>query len=104
MGWYYYYTWKNRTGLNWQKSPGKINNQRGKRGDRLEKIYSKHALQTSHSPFREEILEMDHLHHDGNILLRSGAEVVFDVALSLELEHHLFDGHTLPADTAELVP
>lgn len=64
----------------------------------------KHAVQTGHSPFREEILEMDHLHHDGHILLRSRAQVVFDVTLSLELEHHLFNRHALPADTAELVP
>lgn len=56
------------------------------------------------SPFREEILEMDHLHHDGHILLSSRAQVVFDVTLSLELEHHLLNGHTLPADAAELVP
>lgn len=47
---------------------------------------------------------MDHLHHDGDILFRGGAEIVFDVALSLELEYHLFNGHTLPADAAELVP
>lgn len=65
---------------------------------------SKHAVQSSHLPFREEILEMDHLHHDGHILLSSRAQVVFDIALSLELKHHLFNGHTLPADTAELVP
>lgn len=56
------------------------------------------------SPFREEVLEMDHLHHDGYILLCSRAQVVFEVTLPLELEHHLFNGHTLPANTAELVP
>lgn len=47
---------------------------------------------------------MDHLHHDSHILLSSRAQVVFDVTLSLELEHHLLNGHTLPADAAELVP
>lgn len=56
------------------------------------------------SPFGEKILEMDHLHHDGHVFLRSRAQVVFDVAFSLELEHHLFYGHTLSADAAELVP
>lgn len=55
-------------------------------------------------PFREEILEMDHLHHNGHVLLSSRAQVVFDVALSLELEHHLLYGHALSADAAELVP
>lgn len=64
----------------------------------------KHTLQTSHLPFREEILEMDHLHHHGHVLLSGRAQVVFDITLSLELENHLFYGHTLPADTAELVP
>lgn len=86
------------------KLAGKVNNKRDKReGTRSEKIF-KHADQISHSPFREEILEMDHLHHDSHILLCSRAQVVFDVALSLELENHLLNGHTLPADTAELVP
>lgn len=47
---------------------------------------------------------MDHLHHDGHVFLRSGAQVVLDVALPLELEHHLLNGHTLPANAAELVP
>lgn len=57
-----------------------------------------------HSPFGEEILEMDHFHHDGHVVLSSGAQVVLDVTLSLEMEHHLFNGHTLPAYAAELVP
>lgn len=47
---------------------------------------------------------MDHLHHHGHVLLCGRAKVVLDVTLSLELEHHLFNGRTLPADTAELVP
>lgn len=47
---------------------------------------------------------MDHLHHDSHILLGCRAQVVVDVALPLELEHHLLNGHTLPADAAELVP
>lgn len=47
---------------------------------------------------------MDHLHHHGHVLLSGRAQVVFDITLSLELENHLFNGHTLPADTAELVP
>lgn len=63
-----------------------------------------HAPHTSHLPFGEEILEMNHLHHDGHILLRGGAEVVLNITLPLELEHHLLNGHTLPADAAELVP
>lgn len=46
---------------------------------------------------------MDHLHHDGHILLCSRAQVVLAVTLPLQLEDHLFDGRTLPADTAELV-
>lgn len=46
---------------------------------------------------------MDHLHHDGHVFLSGRAQVVFDVALSLELEHHLLNGHTLSADAAELV-
>lgn len=62
------------------------------------------VFQSSNLPFREEILEMDHLHHDGHILLSSRAQVVFHVAFSLQLEHHLLNGHTLPADAAELVP
>lgn len=73
------------------------------KGQAGENIF-KHVVQTGHSPFREEILEMDHLHHDSHVLLSSRAQVVFDVTLSLELEHHLFNGHALPADTAELVP
>ena len=56
------------------------------------------------SPFREKVLEVDHFHHDGDVLLGGGAEVVFEVALPLQLEHHLLDGHALPADAAELVP
>lgn len=59
---------------------------------------------SNHSPFGKQVLKMDHLHHDGHVLLRSGAEIVFNIALSLELEDHLFNGHTLPADAAELVP
>lgn len=55
-------------------------------------------------PFREEILKMDHLDHDSHVLLRSRAQVVFHVTLSLKLEHHLFDGGTFPTDTAEFVP
>lgn len=47
---------------------------------------------------------MDHLDHDSHVLLRSRAQVVLHVTLSLELEHHLFDRHTFPADTAEFVP
>lgn len=47
---------------------------------------------------------MDHLHHDSHVLLGGGAQVVFDVALSLQLEHHFFYGHALPTDAAELVP
>lgn len=61
-------------------------------------------MQTSYSPFRKEVLEVDHLHHDGHILFSSGAQVVFDVTLSLELEYHLFNRHAFPADAAELVP
>lgn len=47
---------------------------------------------------------MDHLDHDSHVLLRSRAQVVFHVTLSLELEYHLFDGHAFPTDTAESVP
>lgn len=47
---------------------------------------------------------MDHLHHDSHVLFSGRAQVVPDVTLPLELEHHLFDGHTLPADTAEPLP
>lgn len=47
---------------------------------------------------------MDHLDHDSHILLRSRAQVVLHVTLSLELEHHLFDRHAFPTDTAEFVP
>lgn len=47
---------------------------------------------------------MDHLDHDGHVLLRSRAQVVLHVTLSLELEHHLFDGRALATDTAEFVP
>lgn len=61
-------------------------------------------LLTGRLPFRKQILEMDHLHHDSHILLSSRAQVVFDVTFSLELEHHLLNGHTLSADAAELVP
>ncbi len=46
---------------------------------------------------------MDHLHHDIDVLPHGRAEVVFDVALTLQLEHHLFHGQTLAADAAELV-
>lgn len=77
--------------------------QREKENARSKKIF-KHAGQTNHSPFREKILKMDHLHHDSHILLCSRAQVVFDVTLSLELENHLLNGHTLSADAAELVP
>lgn len=55
------------------------------------------------SPFRKEILKMDHLHHDGDILLCSRAQVVLEITLPLQLEDHLLDGRTLAADTAELV-
>lgn len=58
----------------------------------------------THLPFREEILKMDHLDHDSHVLLRSRAQVVLHVTLSLELEHHLFDRHAFPTDTAEFVP
>lgn len=47
---------------------------------------------------------MNHLDHDGDVLLRSRAQVVFHVTLPLELEHHFFDGHTFPTDAAEFVP
>lgn len=47
---------------------------------------------------------MDHLDHDSHVVLRSRAQVVFHVTLSLELEYHLFDGHAFPTDTAEFVP
>lgn len=46
---------------------------------------------------------MDHLYHDGDILLCSRAQVVFEITLPLQLEDHVFDGCTLAADTAELV-
>lgn len=68
------------------------------------KIDFKHTILTSHLPFREEILEMDHLHHNSHVLLSGRAQVVFDITLSLKLENHLFNGHTLPADAAEFVP
>lgn len=93
---------QNRLKLTDESSEGKQPEIKEK-GEAGENIFT-HAVQTSHSPFREEILEMDHLHHDGHILLRSRAQVVFDVTLPLQLEHHLFNGHALPADAAELVP
>ena len=55
------------------------------------------------SPFREKVLEVDHLHHDSNVLLGCRTQVVSEVTLSLQLEHHLFNGQALPADAAELV-
>lgn len=56
------------------------------------------------SPFGEEVLEVDHLHHDVNVLPDSRTKVVFDVALSLQLEHHLVHRQALPAHTTEPVP
>lgn len=67
-------------------------------------ILRKTTNHTPRSPFREEILKMDHLDHDSHVLLCSRAQVVFRVALSLELEYHLFDGHAFPTDAAESVP
>lgn len=46
---------------------------------------------------------MNHLHHDGDVLLCGRAQVVLEVTLPLQLEDHLFDGRTLAADAAELV-
>lgn len=46
---------------------------------------------------------MDHLHQDLDVLPDHGAEVVFVVALALQLEHHLLHGNTLAIDAAELV-
>lgn len=103
MRWYYYYTWKNRTDFNSPRKESKEGKQ-SEKGQTRENIFKTCRSDQLFSPFREEILEMDHLHHDGHILLSSRAQVVFDITLSLELEHHLFNGHTLPADTAELVP
>ena len=56
-----------------------------------------------HSPFGEQVLEVDHLHHDVDVLLGSRAEVVVDVALALQLEHHVLDGQALATDAAEPV-
>lgn len=54
-------------------------------------------------PFGEQVLKVDHLHHDINVLPDCWAEVVFDVALALQLKHHLLHGQTFAAHTAELV-
>lgn len=56
------------------------------------------------SPFGEEVLEVDHLHHDVDVLLDGGTKVVFDVALSLQVDYHLLHCQALPAHTAEPVP
>lgn len=55
------------------------------------------------SPFGEEILKVDHLHHDSDIVFCSRAQVVLEITLPLQLEDHLLDGCTLAADAAKLV-
>lgn len=61
------------------------------------------VISLDHIPFGKEILEVDHLHQDLDVLPDHGAEVVFVVALALQLEHHLLHGNTLAIDAAELV-
>lgn len=56
------------------------------------------------SPLGEQVLEVDHLHHDVDVLLGGGAEVVLHVALALQLEHHVLHRQAPAADAAELVP
>lgn len=57
-----------------------------------------------YSPVQQEILEMDHLHNHADVLPRSRAQVMLDIAFPLQLENHLPNGRTLPADAAEFVP
>lgn len=57
-----------------------------------------------HSPFWEQVLEVDHLHNDINVVLSRRAQVVLCVAFTLELEHHVFYGQALSTDAAEFVP
>lgn len=61
------------------------------------------TLKVDDVPFGKEILEVDHLHHDVGVLPDHCAEVVFGVALTLQLKHHLLHRNTLATDTAELV-
>lgn len=47
---------------------------------------------------------MDHLGHHPHVVPGGGAQVVFEVALPLQLGHHVPNGRALPAYAAEPVP
>lgn len=53
---------------------------------------------------QQEVLEAYHLHHHADVLLRCRAQIVLEVAFPLQLENHLLDCRTLPADAAKSVP
>lgn len=57
-----------------------------------------------HSPFWEQVLEVDHLHNDINVVLSRSTQIVLCVAFPLELEHHVLYGQTLSTDAAEFMP
>lgn len=62
------------------------------------------ALAWRHLLVLQQVFEVNHLHNDLDVLLGSGAEVMLQVALPLQLEHHLFNGRALTADAAEFMP